>query len=163
MTEKSLNDLIDKFDAGSLSELTLEQKDFKLTLKKESTILPVQTLQMQPVSSAAAPVMVQHPAAPAAPVTPAAPAETQAPAQDAPGETVDAPIVGTFYRSPSPDSPAFAEPGTTLKAGDTICIIEAMKLMNKMETEYDLEILEILVQNGDMVECGTPLFRVKRL
>lgn len=73
------------------------------------------------------------------------------------------PIVGTFYRAPSPDSPAYAEKGKKIRAGEPICIIEAMKMMNTLNAEYDLEISDVLVENGDLVEYGQPLFAVVRL
>ena len=78
-------------------------------------------------------------------------------------ETVDSPIVGTFYRSPSPDSPAYAEKGTTIKKGEPLCIIEAMKMMNTLTAEFDMEIVEVLVENGSLAEYGQPLFKVKRV
>lgn len=87
--------------------------------------------------------------------------ENEAEAQE--GEYIASPIVGTFYRSPSPDSPAYIEEGNTVKSGQTLCIIEAMKAMNELEAEYDCKILSILVENGQMVEYGTPLFSVERI
>ena len=93
-------------------------------------------------------------AAPAAAVcAPAAPAPA---AEDT--RTVNSPMVGTFYRSPSPGATPFADVGQRVKAGDTVCIIEAMKLLNEIETEYDGVIKEILVENGQPVEFGQPLF-----
>jgi acetyl-CoA carboxylase biotin carboxyl carrier protein len=74
---------------------------------------------------------------------------------------IKSPIVGTFYASASPDSESFAAVGKKVKKGDTLCIIEAMKLMNEIESEYDGEIVEILVQNGSMVEYGQPMFRLR--
>ena len=76
---------------------------------------------------------------------------------------MDSPIVGTFYRSPSPDSPAYAEKGTTIKKGEPLCIIEAMKMMNTLTAEFDMEIVEVLVENGSLAEYGQPLFKVKRV
>ena len=77
-------------------------------------------------------------------------------------EIITSPIVGTFYRAPAPDTPPYSEEGTILKAGDSLCIIEAMKIMNKLEAEFDCEIVKILAENGSMVEYGAPLFEVKR-
>jgi acetyl-CoA carboxylase biotin carboxyl carrier protein len=74
---------------------------------------------------------------------------------------VKSPMVGTFYSASSPDTPSFVNVGDTIKKGDTLCIIEAMKLMNEIESEYDGEVVEIFVKNEDMVEYGMPLFRVK--
>ncbi|HKL86002.1 MAG TPA: acetyl-CoA carboxylase biotin carboxyl carrier protein [Treponemataceae bacterium] len=77
-------------------------------------------------------------------------------------EYIKSPIVGTFYRSASPDAPAFAEVGKKIKKGQKICIIEAMKMMNALEAELDCEIIQILVNNGEMVEYDQPLFEIKR-
>jgi len=112
-------------------------------------------------------------AAPAAPT----PAVTAAPAPQEPvvqkieakpeceveGDLITSPMVGTFYQAPSPDSPPYVKVGDKVKKGQTLCIIEAMKIMNELEAEYDCEILEILVEDGQPVEFDTPLFRVKRL
>ena len=77
------------------------------------------------------------------------------------GKIIKSPMVGTFYSKPSPTSKEFVQVGDTVKKGDTLCIIEAMKLMNEIESEYDGEISEILIKDGEIVEFGTPLFRIK--
>ena len=77
------------------------------------------------------------------------------------GNIVKSPMVGTFYIKPSPTSKPYVEVGTEVKIGDTLCIIEAMKLMNEIESEYDGKITEILVKDGDVVEYGTPLFKIE--
>lgn len=77
-------------------------------------------------------------------------------------EEVVSPIVGTFYRSPSPDAPPFVEVGSVVNAGDPICILEAMKVMNELQAEFDLEVVNILIENGAMVEFGTPIFEVRK-
>ena len=108
-------------------------------------------------------------AAPAAPApAPAVSAETpeNAAAENQSGGDLDlirAQMVGTFYRSPSPDEPPFVEAGANVKEGETLCIIEAMKLMNLIESDFNAEIVEILVENAAPVEYGQPLFRVIRL
>ncbi len=87
----------------------------------------------------------------------------EAAAPKAPGvDVITAPLVGTFYRAAAPDAPPFVEVGDKVKKGKTICILEAMKLMNEFQAEFDLEIVNILVENGRMVEYGTPLFEVRR-
>jgi acetyl-CoA carboxylase biotin carboxyl carrier protein len=112
---------------------------------------------------AAAPAPVYHPAPVAAPVV-AAPAAAPAPKAeakaDAPGTYVSSPFVGTFYRAPSPDSPAFTDVGQKVKKGQVLCIVEAMKLMNEIECEVDGTVAEILVQNATPVEFGEKLFRI---
>jgi acetyl-CoA carboxylase biotin carboxyl carrier protein len=98
-----------------------------------------------------APAAAQHPAATGAPAAEAAPATPE-------GHVVKAPMVGTFYRSPSPDAKVFVEVGQAVKEGDTICIIEAMKLMNEIEADASGTVKAILVENGQPVEYGQPLF-----
>jgi acetyl-CoA carboxylase biotin carboxyl carrier protein len=116
--------------------------------------------------------IVKHASAPAAPAPfvgyAPAPLQTQLPAAGAPaaapapepasGNIVKSPMVGTFYRSPGPDAKPFVDVGQAVKAGDTLCIIEAMKLLNEIESEFSGSIREILVQNGQAVEYGQPLF-----
>lgn len=105
------------------------------------------------------------PAAPSVSVTAAPPAAAAAPAPASKpvpeGTTISSPFVGTFYRSPSPDSPMFVEIGTRVKKGQTLCIVEAMKLMNEIESEVDGEVVGILVENAKPVEFGTPLFVIR--
>jgi acetyl-CoA carboxylase biotin carboxyl carrier protein len=111
--------------------------------------------QVQPLS------LISHAPAPAAPApSAAAPAAAPKPEQK-PGTIVTSPFVGTFYRAPSPDSPAFVDVGTVVKKGQTLCIVEAMKLMNEIEAEAPGRVAEILVQNGTPVEFGQPLFRIE--
>lgn len=90
-------------------------------------------------------------------------ADASSAAAAAGNEIITAPLVGTFYRTPSPDSPPYVEKGSKIKEGDTLCIIEAMKLMNKLEAEFDCEVIRIYPQQGDMVEFGAALFEVKRI
>jgi acetyl-CoA carboxylase biotin carboxyl carrier protein len=116
-------------------------------------------------SGAAAPAPVYHPAPVAASIAPvAAPAaaapKAEAKAADKPGTLITSPFVGTFYRAPSPDSPPFVEVGAKVKKGQTLCIVEAMKLMNEIESEVDGTVAEILVQNATPVEFGEALFRI---
>lgn len=135
--------LVEQFNNSSITDLVLEQGDLKLSLKKAGTV-------------------VEIPAAEKALVVEKAekPAETVA---NISRETIKAPIVGTFYRSPSPDSPAYAEKGTKIKKGEPVCIIEAMKMMNTLNADYDFEVVDVLVQNGDLVEYDQPLFSIKKL
>ena len=101
-------------------------------------------------------------AAPAPAPAPAAAAETPAPADNTPsGHLVRSPMVGTFYRAPSPDSPPFIETGQKTAKGAVLCIIEAMKVMNEIKAESSGTVIETLVENGENVEYGQPLFRVK--
>jgi acetyl-CoA carboxylase biotin carboxyl carrier protein len=167
MNQKQIYELIEKFDESRLSELEIESEGFRITLRDESASVP---------SSAAMPLVAQaaayHPepgvqTAPAAPAAASAPEATGTAASETADkventEIITSPIVGTFYRSPAPDAPAFVEVGGTVAAGDSICIIEAMKIMNKLEAEFPCEIVKILAESGQMVEYGAPLFEVKR-
>lgn len=156
MDKKDILKFIDLFTNSSLAELSIEKKEFKLTLKKESA----QARQItgdRPVAACAPPVAPGG----AAPQAPAPSAEAAPPAEED-FDIIKAPLVGTLYRSPSPDSPPFIKEGQSVKAGETLCIIEAMKLMNEFKAEEDCTILEILSENGSFVEYGTPLFKVKK-
>jgi acetyl-CoA carboxylase biotin carboxyl carrier protein len=119
----------------------------------------VRTPKVAFAPSFAAPAAHAH-AAPAAPAASAAAAA--AVAVDESSVVVTSPFVGTFYRSPSPDAPSFAEVGSVVRPGQTLCIIEAMKLMNEIESELSGTIVEVLAQNGKAVEFGQPLFRIKK-
>jgi acetyl-CoA carboxylase biotin carboxyl carrier protein len=91
----------------------------------------------------------------------AAPAEKAAKPVDV-GTLITSPFVGTFYRAPSPEAPPFADVGQSVRKGQVVCIVEAMKLMNEIESEFDGKILEILVKNAEHVEYGQPLFRIEK-
>jgi acetyl-CoA carboxylase biotin carboxyl carrier protein len=95
------------------------------------------------------------------PSEPAAAPASASPASEKPGHVVASPFVGTFYRTPAPDQPAFVEVGSVVRKGQTLCIIEAMKLMNEIEADEPGKIAEILVENGQPVEFGQPLFRIE--
>lgn len=153
MDEKLIYSLIEKFDESTLTELKISTNGEKIEMKKggefATPLLPSQVIAPQPT--------LQTASAPAAP-------EGSAPQLSAPGaEAVTSPLVGTFYRSPSPDSPPYVEVGSRVNKGETLCILEAMKTMNELEAEFDCEVVAILLESGVMAEFGTPLFEVKRL
>ena len=156
MTLKEIKDLIKVFNNSGLSKLKVEDGDFGLTLEKGGST---------PAATAAAPAQTQSAPAPAA----SAPAPSAAPAPATEQDLADnavyitSPMVGTFYRSPSPDSPPFVKVGDTVKKGQTLCILEAMKIMNELEAEFDCKILEILAEDGQPVEYDMPLFLVEKL
>ncbi|HEX6530451.1 MAG TPA: acetyl-CoA carboxylase biotin carboxyl carrier protein [Burkholderiales bacterium] len=146
MDLRKLKKLIDLVQESGIAELEITEGEEKVKIVKGGAV----TMTAMPqVAVAAAPAL----AAPAA--TAAAPAEPE-PGQE--GHVVKAPMVGTFYRSPSPDAKAFVEVGQAVKEGDTICIIEAMKLMNEIEADASGVVKAILVENGQPVEYGQPLF-----
>ena len=140
-------ELMDALKASGLGEVVLETKDIKIKLKAKA---PAPVAPVAPV--AAAPVAAAPAAAPAAADAPAPATE-----EDIPGTKVTAPLVGTFYASPSPDEPPYIEVGQTVKKGDTLFIIEAMKTMNEIEAPCDGTVSRILAQAGDMVEYGQTL------
>ena len=153
LDHNQLRELIALLGESDIQELKLEGDDFRLELRRN---LPAS--QPQVVMQAAAPAM-------AAPVLPAAAAPSAAPPA-APAVRSDlveitAPMVATFYRAPSPGDPAFVELGARINVGQTVCILEAMKLMNELESEVSGEVVEILVENGTPVEFGQVLMRVK--
>jgi acetyl-CoA carboxylase biotin carboxyl carrier protein len=145
MDLRKLKKLIDLVQESGIAELEITEGEEKVKIVKGGV-----------VSVSAAPVMAMPAAAPAS--TPAAAAPAEAPDASQEGHVVKAPMVGTFYRSPSPDAKVFVEVGQAVKEGDTICIIEAMKLMNEIEADASGVVKAILVENGQPVEYGQPLF-----
>ena len=148
MDLRKLKTLIDLVADSGIAELEITEGDDKVRIVKFSQAPQVVA------SAPAAPVVVAETAA--APAAVAAPAAA-APAQPA-GHTVNAPMVGTFYRAPNPGAAPFVEVGQSVKEGEPLCIIEAMKLLNEIEADKSGVIKEILVENGEPVEYGQPLF-----
>ncbi|HEY6805487.1 MAG TPA: acetyl-CoA carboxylase biotin carboxyl carrier protein [Pyrinomonadaceae bacterium] len=149
-----LRELIALLHENGLAELELERENFRVRLRKEgSTYAPVYA---EPVMTAAP---AARPAAPA-PAHPGAQAETAA-SEDQDLHIITSPIVGTFYRSPSPTADVFVKIGSKVEAETVVCIIEAMKLMNEIQAEAGGEIVKIYVENGQPVEYGQPLFGIK--
>ncbi|NCG08014.1 MAG: acetyl-CoA carboxylase biotin carboxyl carrier protein [Verrucomicrobia bacterium] len=149
MDLKIIKQVIDLMKRSELSEFELEEEGFKLRLSRKNGETATQILQAAP---AAAP----------APAPAAAAPENAAPAEEVGVSLVKSPMVGTFYRSPSPDSPAFVDVGAKISDDSVVCIIEAMKVMNEIQAETKGTIIEILVENGDSIEFGQPLFKVKK-
>ena len=167
MDPKQLRELIEFVSRSNLATFELETDDVKLKLVKESATATPPAAPVYVVTPAAAPappVAATPPAAPAE-LVPAPPVPAAGEAPPAPAETgfVDlrSPIVGTFYRSASPDTPPFVEVGSRVRKGQVLCIVEAMKLMNEIESEIDAEVVEIRVANGQPVEYGEVLFRLR--
>ncbi len=141
---------------SDVDEVSIEEGDFKIKVKKTGTV--EQITYTQP---AAAPTAPAQPAAPQAPVQATAPAESSANAATS-GETVKSPIVGTYYQASSPDSDPFVKVGDAIQKGQTLCIIEAMKIMNEIEAEFAGTLKEILVTDGTPVEFDQPLFIIEK-
>ena len=157
MDPKEIRELIELISRSEFSEFELEGKGFKLRLVKRAAPVPA-------AAAANAPGPSHEPATPSA--VPA-PSGSPAPAPSPPLEEglveLKSPIVGTFYRSPSPDADPFVEVGTQVKRGQVMCIVEAMKVMNEIEAEIDAEVVEVAVANGQPVEYGEVLFRLRPL
>jgi acetyl-CoA carboxylase biotin carboxyl carrier protein len=151
MDLRKLKKLIDLVQESGIAELEITEGEEKVKIVKGGGISVV------PAASAGALPQIAAPEPPRAPA-PAAAAPAAEPPAGQEGHVVKAPMVGTFYRSPSPDAKAFVEVGQTVKEGQTICIIEAMKLMNEIETDAGGVVKAILVENGQPVEYGQPLF-----
>lgn len=151
-----LEKVLQLFDDSSLTELEIEEEGTQLRLSRAKE----QPMQMQ---YAFPPMQAAYGPGPSAPAPAAAPAASSAPASDASAgggvktHEVKSPIVGTFYRAPAPDADSYVEVGQTVQAGQTLCIIEAMKLMNEIESDASGKILKILVENGQPVEYGQVL------
>lgn len=158
-----LQELLKTLGSTDIEELTLKSSDFELTVRKtlphtsvampQPTLMPADpaVLGMQPQVSVPS-VNVSSPTPPVAP--PSAHAESKL-------LEITSPMVGTFYRAPAPDEPPFVSVGDRISTGQTVCIIEAMKLMNEIEAEFSGEVVEILVENAEPVEFGQVLIRVK--
>ncbi|WP_138432591.1 acetyl-CoA carboxylase biotin carboxyl carrier protein [Winogradskyella algicola] len=157
MDLKEIQNLIKFVAKSGASEVKLEMDDVKITIRtgsdNETTIV-----QQVPVP-AAAPVVQQQAPAPVA-AAPETPAATAPATDDSKYITVKSPIIGTFYRKPSPDKPVFVEVGTEIKEGDVLCVIEAMKLFNEIESEISGKIVKVLVDDSSPVEFDQPLFLV---
>ncbi len=165
MDLKVIENLLDLIAESEVNEVSIEEGDFKIKVKKKADI--EQAPQQLPVQ-------YQVPAQPQAPQQPAQPQQGQAaPSQqqdtsktesaeesssEPSGEVVKSPIVGTFYRSPSPDDDVFVKVGDQVEKGQTLCIVEAMKIMNEIESDYSGEVKKILVEDAEPVEYDQPLF-----
>ncbi len=158
MDLKEIQNLIKFVAKSGASEVKLEMDDVKITIRTQSDDKDSTTfVQQVPISTPVAAAPVAQPVAPVEPqpAIPAAPAE-----DDSKYITVKSPIIGTLYRKPSPDKPAFVEVGSTIKEGDVLCIIEAMKLFNEIESEVSGKIVKVLVDDSSPVEFDQPLFLV---
>lgn len=159
MNIKEIQNLIKFVAKSGASEVKLETEDIKITIKtgsddKGETVIQQVPMMAQP--QAAAPVPQQ----PATPASGDAAPETDT-AEDSKYVTIKSPIIGTFYRKPSPDKPAFVEVGSTVKTGDPLCVIEAMKLFNEIESEVSGKIVKVLVDDATPVEFDQPLFLIE--
>jgi oxaloacetate decarboxylase (Na+ extruding) subunit alpha len=156
MNLKEIKDLIEMLKDTDISEIEIERSGVKVRLRKggDVTFHPAMPRMEYPPAAIIAPAVSETPAVSASPEKPAEqPKSNQIKAT--------APIVGTFYRSSSPDKPPYVEIGDVVKKGQVLCIIEAMKLMNEIESEASGKIVQILMENGQPVEYGQPLFTIE--
>ena len=161
MNQKELKELIDFLIEKDISEFELERGDVKVRIKRGGeTAVPVIThaMPMAAVPIAAPPAQASH--APVASTPPPAGAPPPAAVEEE-LHTVKSPIVGTFYEAPGPGALPFVKPGDQVAAGQVLCIIEAMKLMNEIEADASGEVVKVLVSNGQPVEYGQPLFAIR--
>jgi acetyl-CoA carboxylase biotin carboxyl carrier protein len=154
MNQKEIKELIEFLVEKDIAEFELERGDVKIRIKRPQPVVAASYPSPHPVSapSPVAPVMAAHPApAVAAPAT-----------EGEEGfDIIKSPIVGTFYEAASPGAPAFVKQGDTVAVGQVLCIVEAMKLMNEIESEAAGQIVKVLVSNGQPVEYGQPLFKIR--
>ena len=155
MKAKEIRDLIDFISNSGLDEVNIETQEFKIAVKKNSPI--INTITETPITVAAPQqitevpqVQVQQPVA----------STSEAPASDETSDYIEikSPMIGTFYLTPNPDSVPFVKLGDSVKVGQTVCIVEAMKLFNEIESEYSGKIVKLLVENASPVEFDQPLF-----
>ncbi|KAB7887727.1 acetyl-CoA carboxylase biotin carboxyl carrier protein [Poseidonibacter ostreae] len=154
MDFKEIKELIRVFDKSELNKLKVKDGEFEISMQTGFEGGTVVTTTAAPV---AAPAVAAAPVAAVDTVAPVAPAAAIA------ADTIDSPMVGTYYSSPSPEAPAFIKVGDTVKKGQTLCILEAMKIMNEVEAEFDCKIVEILVKDGDPVEFDMPIFTIEKI
>jgi acetyl-CoA carboxylase biotin carboxyl carrier protein len=146
MDMKQIKTLMQEFDVSGLSRLKITVDAFEIELEKNVGVVNAPVMMAAPMAVSAAPSV-------AAPVVAAAPT----------GDAILSPMVGTFYSAPSPESASFVKVGDRVKKGQVVAILEAMKIMNELEAEFDCEILEILKTDGQAVEYDMPLYLVKKL
>lgn len=161
MNQKELKELIEFLIEKDISEFELERGDVKVRIKRGADAQPVPVIApvaaIPGVAQAHAATAAPHPAIPAAGGDSAIPAA--APEEEL--HLVKSPIVGTFYEAPGPGAPPFVKPGDAVQAGQVLCIIEAMKLMNEIESDMAGEVVKVLAANGKPVEYGQPLFSIR--
>lgn len=155
MEFKQIQELLKQINKSSISELKIKDGEFEITIKQQGAEMPQYVVAPAPV---AAPAQVQAPVA-----APAAAAPTSTPAAETPSNTitVKSPMIGTFYRASGPDKAPFASVGDEIKVGQVVCIVEAMKLFNEIESEVSGRVVKVLVDDASPVEYDQPLFLVE--
>ena len=155
MNLKDIKGIVDLMKKNSVSEFEMEEGDFKIKLKRKGADVE------SPVMVAAAPAVPAAAPLPEVAAPAPAPAAASAPASAPEGPEVKSPMIGTFYRKPSPDADSYVEVGSVVEPDTVVCIIEAMKVMNEIKAEVKGTIAEVLVEDGKPVEYGQALFRIE--
>jgi acetyl-CoA carboxylase biotin carboxyl carrier protein len=158
MDEKIIFSLIDKFNSSSMTELEFHDGAMRLALRKDGRESDSSPRQIERKSYAA-----ENAYSSARLTIPVEGKTLAGSAETGGGEYIKSPIVGVVYASSEPDTPPFVKAGSTVKAGQILCVLEAMKMMNKLEAEFDCEIVAVKASNGEMVEYGQALFEVKKI
>lgn len=153
MDFKEIKELIRVFDKSELNKLKVKEGEFEVAMQKGFEGNTVVTTSSPVASPIAAPIATST-------ANTVSTVEVSSPVL---GETINSPMVGTYYEAPSPEASAFVKKGDTVKKGQTLCILEAMKIMNEVEAEFDCKIIDILVENGKPVEYDMPLFVIEKL
>ena len=157
-----INRILDLVREHELSEFELEREGFKIRIRKNTVVHTTGPyMATAGVQSSVSPSVNAPPAAAAPPPLEAVPSPVQAPSDELDFAIVKSPIVGTFFRAAEPGAAPFVDVGTTVRKGQVLCIIEAMKLMNEIDSEYDGEIVKVYVENGQAVQYGERLFAIK--
>jgi len=153
MDFREIKELIRVFDKSELNKLKVKDAEFEIALQKgfDGTVTVAPTVAAAPLA-----------AAPVAAVVAGTVATENAPAVVC-GETINSPMVGTYYASPSPEADVFVKPGDMIKKGQTLCILEAMKIMNEVEAEFDFKVIEVLIKDASPVEYDMPLFLIEKI
>jgi acetyl-CoA carboxylase biotin carboxyl carrier protein len=160
MDFKQIQELIKMINDSNIGEVTIEQKEFKITIRQKEEQITQVVATSAPMNYGQLSQQMQPQALPSA-----APAATEKPQAAAPSPsntvTIKSPMIGTFYRKPSPDKPSFVEVGDEVSPGKVVCVIEAMKLFNEIESEVKGKIVKVLVEDASPVEYDQPLFLVE--
>jgi acetyl-CoA carboxylase biotin carboxyl carrier protein len=164
MNSKEIKELIEFLIEKDVTEFELERGDVKMRIKRGQEVhmvqAPIAPVMAAPVAAALPMAQVPQAASASAPAAPGSSAAPAAPADEG-LHMVKSPIVGTYYEAPSPGAPPFIKPGDHVTAGQVLCIVEAMKLMNEIESDVTGEVVKLLVANGQPVEYGQPLFSIR--
>ena len=161
MNQKELKELIEFLIEKDISEFELERGDVKVRIKRGADAQPIPVLSPVAAIPSAAPMAIAPAPVHTAPVTASANAAPATASADEELHIVKSPIVGTFYEAPAPGAPPFVKPGDAVQAGQVLCIIEAMKLMNEIESDMAGEVVKMLAANGKPVEYGQALFSIR--